>query len=224
MKILLLLMAMLVGAILIIKYSPWYVSVGLAVLVVLGGKFILKRLITRLFTAPFKMKGRALQGAELKVNSIEPANMPEVKEEEDTDGTKDDGEDGDEDEDEKVEREERREDYKKRRWFSLDVTITPTPKEEDTCGFRHWEPGELLLVHADKNVGELDQDDDLVGEGLCLIHDLKYQENGSFVDDDGIKFEGEQRLKLLIGAQPEAERLKFQYYFEAFGEVTLPKG
>src|SRR2546430_12006750 len=51
---------------------------------------------------------------------------------------------------------------------------------------------------------------------------LDVQQEGAFKPDEGFKFEGPQRLRLLIAVKPGTSRLKFRYYFEEFGAVVLP--
>lgn len=226
MKLILILLVLLVIAVLVIKFTPWYVSVGLAILLFFGGKFLIKKIIYNIFTAPFKMKGQVLHEASAKVNGIKPTEMPDPsakpeKSEDDDEDEEDDDED-EEDEDDKEEMERQLKDFKSRTWFNLDVTITPRPA---TGEFTHWEPGELLLVPIDKDTSNIaDDDDDADDEGVCIIHDEKIWSDGSFVEDEDCKYGGEQRLQLTIGVKPGAGKLKFQYYFEGFGEVEIPKG
>jgi len=209
--ILLVLVGMLAAFIWMVKVLPWWGSV----LVVLGGIafgiWLIKWALVRMFTAPFKMKSAVLKGASVQVHGIAAAPVPEPAK---AGANEEDEEDADDEH-----RVQQREDYARRAWYQLEATITPAASQG---AFKHWEPGELLLVHPDKKTEfdaarEDDGDDD-----LCVIHDLDIFQDGAYVNDDGMKFEGPVRLKLHIGVKPGTPRLKFQYYFESLGDVRIP--
>jgi len=200
-----------IGAALVVRLAPWYVSVGLAVLLVLSSRLLARLLIYRLFTMPFKAKGRVLENAVAEVHGIQPAATPDAPKNE-----YDGGEDLDEEQKAELEHERREacEELKKRNWFTVDVEIKPQPNDG---AFTHWEPSELSLVHFTEDTAETDCE-----SVECLIHDLKIHSDGKIVDYEGDKYTGPQRLQLLIGVKADVERLKFQYYYEGFGEVVLP--
>ena len=102
-----------------------------------------------------------------------------------------------------------------RRYFLLDVTIKPVARSGR--GFQLWEPGELLLVSPDAKAEDTDADGD-----LCEIKRIEIESEGGFVPDEGMKFGGPQRLRLTLAVAPEARQLQFRYYFELFGNVSLP--
>ena len=102
-----------------------------------------------------------------------------------------------------------------RRYFLLDVTIKPVARSGK--GFQLWEPGELQLVSLDANAEDTDADGD-----LCDVKRVEIDAEGTFVPDEGMKFDGPQRLRLTLAAAPEARQLQFRYYFELFGNVPLP--
>ena len=102
-----------------------------------------------------------------------------------------------------------------RRYYLLDVTIRPVARSGK--GFQLWEPGELLLVSLDAKAEDTDADGD-----LCSIKRIEIESEGGFVPDEGMKYGGPQRLRLTLAAAPEARQLQFRYYFELFGNVSLP--
>src|SRR5437870_3414940 len=66
----------LVLLILAVKFLPWYVLVGLAVVFVVSLKFLGRWLLGWLFLMPFKAKGAVLHKAAAVVHSVEPAVAP----------------------------------------------------------------------------------------------------------------------------------------------------
>lgn len=101
------------------------------------------------------------------------------------------------------------------RFFLLEITITPA--ERGGGSFQLWEPGELQLVGPDAKPDDTDAD----GE-LCEIQRAEIEDGGRFIEDEGMKYSGAQRLRLLLAAEPRARQLRFRYYFELFGSVSLP--
>jgi hypothetical protein len=187
-----------VGAVWAVRSLPWWaLVVGFVVLVVVG-KFAVKRLVKKLFLAPFKMKGGVLNDASVQVHSVVPCDAPTRTDAEESDPAKPNV---------------------PRRYFKLDVTIQP---KETTGNFTCWEPGELSLVGplhvVDPESDERDEEDS------CDISELQYEEDGVFKDDEGFKFQGPKRLKMTLAVREGVDNLQFQYYFEQFGQVQLPGG
>ena len=206
--LLLLLLALVIGvmALAAVAFKIWGLPGFLGVLVgVVAGLWLLKRLaglaIQQLIKAPFKAKGAVLSGAQATVHSITPAEQPARRYDPDEDAL----ESGD-DEDDEADPEA------PSRWYRIDVTITPTGKS--STPFQLWEPGELQLVPV--SIGDGDEDNELSFE------EVRIWQHGSFQDDDGRKYDGSQRLELLIGIPEGVDVLRFHYYFEQFGEVRLP--
>jgi hypothetical protein len=102
-----------------------------------------------------------------------------------------------------------------RRYYLLEVTIKPVGRTGS--GFQLWEPGELQLVSLDAKAEDTDGDGD-----LCEIKRIEIESEGGFVPDEGMKYGGPQRLRLTLSAAPEARQFQFRYYFELFGNVSLP--
>jgi hypothetical protein len=175
--------AIAAGAYFAIKLLPWWAILLAFIGLVVGGKFLVGRLLRKLILLPFKAKGAVLRGATARVNSVVPAGPVS-------------------------------ESAADRSVYDLDVTITPTPSSGP---FGHWEPGELRLVRTDCKIDLDDANDD----DACQIDNVEVQQDGQFQPDEGMKYPGEQRLKLRVAIAPGTDTLKFRYYFEEFGEVRF---
>lgn len=98
--------------------------------------------------------------------------------------------------------------------FWMDVTIAPrTPRG----AFTLWEPGELRIVGHDAGAG-----DPHAEESDFEIRSLEVLEEGQFQSDSGMKYQGPQRLRLLVSVPAGQPSLRLRYYFEVLGNVTLP--
>jgi hypothetical protein len=173
---------------------PWYVTLGLVVVLV----FSLKFLIRYLFMLPFMAKGKVLDGAKFDVHSI--TLVPDPNPERTAENEAAAAEYG-EKSDPKV-------------FYAIDVTISP---KAATGSFKLWDPSEMLLVKPDAKARDLEGDDE-----LGSVFKIERFENGAFVDDsDGDKLEGSQRLKLTFSAPPDAKQAKVRYYFTLLGPVNL---
>ncbi|MBX3176963.1 MAG: hypothetical protein KF886_06375 [Candidatus Hydrogenedentes bacterium] len=187
----------LTGGILI---AGWFILVFLV-------KKLVGALFMRLFTTPFRMKGKALAGATCTVHGHAWAEKPA-----DADGN---GEDEDEDEDEDEGEGEGCNGAPDRplRYVWIDVTITPQPR---TSGFTHWEPGELMLAPLSMRYKGLDDMDKCFG-----VRDIKLVVDGQIQEEEGMKYHGPLRLRILAGVPEDESAFKFVYYFEQFGEIHL---
>lgn len=179
-------------------YVPYWLGGG-----IIGTYFFVKYILIRVigkwlmlkvFTAPFKMKGKALAGATCQLHGFEWTEKPAEASEEEGD-------------------EEDAKPFKPLRYVWLDVSIVP---EERTQGFTHWEPGELALAPANLKYTGLDD-----MEKCFTVHSIKMMLDGQEVDEEGMKYHGPQRLKMLFGLPMDQNDFKFVYYFEQFGEVKL---
>lgn len=149
------------------------------------------KLFVYLFSIPFRMKGRALSGATAELHAVQWAEKPKHAANDDE--------------------EESRKGPLRYAW--LDVTITPPHRSQ---GFTHWEPGELMVAPTTTRIRNLDDMD------KCFrVHDIKIVADGQETDDEGFKFHGPQRLKMLAEFPPDTSRLKFVYYAESFGDMSL---
>jgi hypothetical protein len=179
-------------------YVPYWLGGGL-----IGFYFVMKYIVIgligkwlmfKIFTAPFRVKGKALQGATCQLHGHEWTEKPARPE----------GEPEDEDEDTP---------NVPLRYVWLDVSITP---QERTQGFTHWEPGELALAPASLKYTGLDD-----MEKCFTVHDIKIVVDGQEMTEEGMKYHGPQRLRMLFGVPLDQDRFKFVYYFEQFGELRL---
>lgn len=168
-----------------------FVSIGIVV-----AYFILKwaigRLILRVFSAPFKMKAKALAGAAVQIHNVSIVTNPDPERIEDL---------GDAN-------------GRELRYVQIDVTIQPQARNE---GFTHWEPGELALAPDAMTIKGLDDLDDCFS-----VADVKIIHEGVERDDEGYKLNGPARIKMLVGLPPGAQGYQFVYYTEAFGNVQVP--
>jgi hypothetical protein len=174
------------------QYVPYWLGGGL-----IAGYFIIKfaigRLFVKLFSIPFKMKGKPLDGADVTYHGHAWTAAPKKSE----------GEDDEEDTKPK----------KPLRYAWLDITITPKPR---TQGFTHWEPGEIMVAPKSVKVRGLDDMDKCYG-----IHEVRIIEDGKEMQDEGYKLAGPRRIRCLVGV-PEGETdFRFFYYGYAFGNVKL---
>lgn len=179
----------------------WWVALTIATVVYLAGRLMIKNALKNLFLAPFKAKGAVLRGAEAQVHSIMKVEAP-VKE---AGAVSDEAE-------EPSETQPGRSTWK---YYQLDVTISP---QSQNGAFSHWEPGELRLMPLDARIDPENEDQ----EDICELANVEVFEEGAFKPDEGYKFPGSQRLRLLTAIHPAHQRVKFAYYFETFGNLTLP--
>lgn len=108
--------------VLAIKFLPWWASLLLLGVGILGMRWWTKYFLRKVFILPFKIKGQALAEATIKVHDLKPAPVPEMA--------------ADFSDDEITE-------YQSLRWYLLDVTILPL---QQSSGFIAWQPSDLMLV------------------------------------------------------------------------------
>ncbi len=200
------LVAVLVAA---VRYLPWWgillALAGKALALYLGFKYAFQRILTSLLMIPFKAKGGVLKGATTVVHAIEAAEAPPSRRD-----------DSHEDEELNSEVDSPQTPALPRTYYRLDVTITPRPPTGR--GFQFWEPGDLMLIPANTKV-TFESDDDDTAE----VAEVELFQDGQFGPNEGTKYFGPQRLRILFGLAPGAPgRLKFRYYFETFGEFPMP--
>lgn len=187
----------------------WWLAALTAAMLYFGEAFVLRKAFGRLIEAPFRAKGAVLRDAVAKVHKIEPAEPPSRSanefEADDTD---------DEDEDDEEDREELPADHT---YFTVDVTITP---QAEGTKFSHWEPLELAIVPGDAPPANKDDDGE---ESQAVLHRIEVHDGNEFVEDEGMKYPGAQRLRMLVGVPPALRLAKFRYYFEDFGSLEFPR-
>ena len=186
-------------------------------------KVLLAHQCTRLVTTPFRMKGAVLRGAEATVHTVTPAPPPSVDIYTDTEESLADTDIVDTLEADEIAAE--REEYvsqhlaadARRAWYYVDVTIRPVPPSPDAKGFLSWDPMDLTLTHPDAKPESIEDGDD----DLCVIPEVQIQRDGQWEQlDDNCA--GDQRIRLHVGVEPGHRQLRFRYYFEIFGTLTLP--
>ena len=176
----------------LIRLLPWWALVGLFAVLALGARILFRWGLPRLLRMPFAAKGAVLRDAVVHVHSIEPIDAPPPA----------------------LADEPYEIDSEPREHFRLDVTITPrTPRG----AFTLWEPGELRVVGADAMPGDPEAD-----EADYDIESLEIQDEGRYRPDSGMKYQGPQRLRLSVAVPPDQRGLRFRYYFEILGNVSLP--
>jgi len=238
--IVMLLFALVVGIALTFYYfGVWMGILSIAVAFVILGKLVPAMIgagIKRFAMKMFESKSIVLRGATVVVHGVTPGEAPRYDPEDIDDEEGDEGEEGDEDE-------------SPARYVDIDVTITPKPQADCPTPFAMWDPYDLTIVPSDtptislKNLEDLEAaNEDVSGSGNVeqvrqLTHDGSPMPEGpardvidgdenedAYDEDEGVgKISGEMRVMLTMSV-PEAAsgRYKFRYYFEDFGEFTLP--
>jgi hypothetical protein len=220
--LLVVIVAVLVLGTLAVRHLQWWALALIFLGLILVGKFAIKWLLKRMFIVPFKMKGAVLRNAFARVNSVATTNPPVKPAGESEDASGDADEDTaekdsiDDDALKKDEEDEEEEDKVPRSYYVIDVTITP---RQPTGKFTHWEPGELVLTRTDLEIDPNTPDFD---DDTCRVEEIKVEQDGAFREDEAGKYEGPQRLQITVGVREGVQKLRFQYYFEQFGEVVLP--
>lgn len=166
-----------------LSYIPWWAAAAPIVAYFVIG-FLIRRAMYRLFTVPFKMKGKALAGAVVKVHAVTLTDAPADASDWDEDG----------------------ETPKDAAWYEIEATITPQERSE---GFTSWEIGELALASVSKPV---ERPEDL--DHTYAITDVHVWENGAYVADEGFKVPGERRIRFRAALPPGAAPFRLVYYFE----------
>lgn len=216
----------------------WFGLPGFLGLVVamLFGLMVAARLVPamlrRALVGPFLAKGKVLAHASVEVHSVVPASPLEKSDEEAAAASLVDGRSGDyvaESEDneaddealESADAEPAEEPAEPRAWYRIDMTVTP---QESSGSFRHWEPSELAVVAHDARSVTLANMDGGEMDGMWTSEDTEIWRSGRWVEDDLGKYEGPQRVRILVGVPERWTRGRFRYYFEVFGAVELPAG
>lgn len=112
------------------------------------------------------------------------------------------------------------------KFYFVDVTIKPAVSDGSTP-FSCWDSTELLLVPFDAPTPDINAAEASDYDGpQCHIHDVTYVEPSDKDSDENSDENDEsqrtQRLKLHVEVPEQTNRLKFQYYFETFGDVIVP--
>lgn len=200
------------GTLLVIFAEVTLLVVGGPKLMVFGFKQFAVRLIGR--------KSRALRGAQVRVHRIEPAGKPASLTRDDSAETE--GDDDDDDEDKDVSGEEaggtaEPEEPDDRRYVLVEFTITP---QAGPAAMEYYDTTELKLVPYDAEVGLTEKP--TAGYEASVVEQWLIDEAGTATRDFD-KLTGPARLRTIFACPPTVRgRAKFQYYFEAFGDLMVP--
>lgn len=219
-----------------IYFGAWGI-VGTIVAFVLVGPIVAKvagkAMLTRFAVGIFDKKSRVLRDAEAEIHSVAVSDAPSVDADVQMPGSEADGGDQAEDADESDD-EEAKPAAKPgvgsadiARHYQIDVSIKP---KAGAGPFQHWDIDDLTLVPFEFKVSRSPDDAEGPGSDLCEVRETRVWDGQAFVEPEGSKFNGPQRLRLLVSVKPEPgagaarypRRLKFRYYFEAFGDIALP--
>lgn len=99
-----------------------------------------------------------------------------------------------------------------RDWYLVDATIVPKASKG---AFAHWAAGEVDLAPPDFRPDDIHAKN----EHVCRVERIEVEEEGQFRLDEGMKYSGPRRIRMLVGIRRGVNHLKFQYYFELFGDV-----
>jgi hypothetical protein len=205
------------------RYLEWgqalLICFGMIAAFFFGLKLIIKSFMNNLgrtLLAGFDIKSRVLRGAGVEVHSVHAVPRPPAKFI-DQEGNEDEDEDEDEDDDDE---EEPAPDADRLAYYRIDFTLRPL--DENAGPMQHWDLDDLCVV--DVAAPPLSLDPNQSGDPGVGYHlaDIQIFEAGKFQDDDQGKHVGTQRVSTVIAVPPELRELKFRYYTEQFGRVTLP--
>ena len=205
------------------QYLPWWgtllVVVGEIALLVLAGPKLFTYAVKRFAIGLFMTKSKVLRGATVVVHRVEPAEarQPSV---ENADAPADVAEtsDAEQDEDDEPGEDDESRDGP-RRYVLVDFTVTPQPGQSR---MQFYDPSELMLVPFDLKVSpdpdsEPDDANSASVDRLTLVNP-----DGTEVTDFD-KLTGPAHLRIVFACPPPLSgRVKFRYYFETFGDLTLP--
>lgn len=170
------------------------------------GKAI-KNKFLKLGESLFEAKSVVLRDASVTVHSVQVAPKPEPTEEQNEISTADNAATA------------------PTQFYFVDVTIVPKPVDGATP-FQCWDCTELELVSFSAPERSVETYSSEAGsEHQCAIHSVvPVDEAGAQgSEDEAGKSDGAQRLRLHVEVPQAWEHLKFQYYFESFGEVRVPQ-
>ncbi|MBM80009.1 MAG: hypothetical protein CMJ78_05380 [Planctomycetaceae bacterium] len=185
--------------------------IGLIVLVPIYHQPLMRVLLRR----PIRRLGLTLRNAIVEIHDCQPSTRPDRSEEweflsnSDEEISELDRNAAEEDRSDQAESDQRR------RWFLLELTISPNKPPDEA--FEEWLPCELALVPRDS---EYNEGDPL--PSVCEVAEVSLWREETWKIDDFSEFRGPQKLQLLIGTEPEERSLTFQYFYERFGQVELP--
>ncbi len=105
------------------------------------------------------------------------------------------------------------------RFVQVDFSLTPVA---GASRMQLYDPSELLLVPADAKISLTE---DPTSDGVSgTVYDLTLVEESGAENKDVDKLSGPSHLRIIFRCPETLKgRVKFRYYFEAFGDLTLPE-
>lgn len=161
-------------------------------------RYLAGKMLRKAFEAPFAAKGAVLREALVKVLSVTPTTAPDADLNDDPGETEDAP-------------------PIPRTWYNVELTITP---QAAPGPFESWAPGDLEVTGPETRT--LRSMDDLADAPGYDLWQVWIWDGQRWVDEQGEKLAGPQRLRLLLSAPATVRRARLRYYFEVFGEVELP--
>ena len=197
------------------RYLPWWGTLLLIVaevtLLVVAGPKLLVFGFKHFALGMVGRKSRALRGAQVRVHRVEPTEKPasltqyESAEEEDDEGDKE------------AQAPEEPEEPDDSHYVLVDFTITP---QASPGAMQYYDTTELMLVPYDAEVGLTEHS--TLGDSASVAEQWLIDESGKATTDFD-KLTGPARLRTVFACPPTLHgRVKFQYYFEAFGDLMIP--
>ena len=181
------------------------------VVLVLAAPRLVAWFFKRFLFGIFISKSRVLRGATVAVHRVEPTTKPPRRGE-----TPKPAEDDDADEEEDEEDEEEAD---RRHYVLVEFTLTPRPA---TGRMRFYDTTEMMLVPFDSRVSLKEDPTSDDRSGSVHEHHLVNDDDGSETSDFD-KLTGPAHLRMIFACPPTLHgRVKFQYYFETFGDFTIP--
>jgi len=202
------LIAVLVGLVVAIKYLPWWGIVILFAVPILTWKWIAGAIFAFYVRRVAGDLAKALVGATVEVHSLKAVPAPDRDKLEALLAEHDDEEDKEFAESLKDAADQLPQEL---HWYEMEATIKPkfAPAEgEDNPG---WPPRSLMLIAPGGKWGTIDD--------VCLIASVEMEFQGRMQLATRLNAFGEERVRLLFGVKPGTRKLIFHYLTENFGDV-----
>ena len=196
------------------RYLEWWqailASAATLVVIVMGGKFLVKAAIGRLGSMAQGMMdqhSKVLKDATVDVHSVKPVPPPADLE--------DDAEDEDADE---FDRAEAAADLRNLRWYEIELSVFPDRETtEPTDG---WSADTLVLVRSSAKpptLGQMMEDD----PETYQPRNLRVMVDGEPMEAEE-ELTGPQRLRFTTGVPTGVKELALRYVVHQFGRIRLP--
>lgn len=202
------LVVVLVGLVVAIKYLPWWGIVILFAVPLLTWKWIAAAILTLYVRRVAGDLAKALVGATVEVHSFKAVPPPDRDKLEAMLSEDDDEEDKEFAESIKDAPDEL---PTERDWYELEATITPKPWPKEDENDPGWPPGSLMLIAPGGGWGEIDD--------VCLIARAEMKFEGRMQPAGRLNAYGSNRVRFLFGVKPGTRKLIFNYMTEKFGPV-----